>query len=389
MSNRCSKSTLMYKGGQIDLAKFTVWFEQAGKPIRIKDSTQLKDVDGEVEIKILPKDVKTESDYRLYPKNEMIIRVTSAERALGSEHLDIALSKEEEIARKDNIKKWSEKIVSENVTNPSSRDQARLRLEAVLAERVLHCGEDIILQHIRRNSNRASSLPSFIRSLELIPTMAERAGAPSPKGVKSRLDKISQHLKTLNPTPGAKPSVALRVDKHDPRSVHPHALARYMERVDNRVDLELLDLTKEMIRSRNTREKAEQSRQTLTKALIERGLTREYLNDVVDKISKSLADPHNKPTFSSTAPHIVGDQHDRAVLIHSIEGVMYEILVRAADSKKISNDLVTVTLQVISLWPVSKASQRDDVWVDKEIPEEYRNEWALKIQEKLIEVIRK
>ena len=388
MSNRCTKSTLAFKGGQVDLEKYSVWGFIDGKITKINDCLQLKNTVDDIEVDILPHEIKTIEQYKNYPNDKKVKRVTNRKRALGSNHLDTPLGEEEINERKMLIESWSEAIVNKTVTNHSSRGMVKENLIKVLTERFLHCGTDLTLKHLKENTHKATSLPALIRSIEMIPTLAERAGAPSPKGVRSRLDRISQHLQALGPVDGEKPKVTLKIDINDPRSVHPHALARYMERVDDRVDEDIILLTKGLIRSRNSREESAKARSALVHALGARGIDNKYINEVVHKISLSLADPHNKPTFSTSRPHIVGNQHDRAVLIQNIEGVDYEILVRASDSKKLSTDSTVVTLEVITLWPISQISQRKDVWIDDTVPLEYRNEWSLKLQEKLIELAR-
>jgi hypothetical protein len=387
MSTRCTKSTLMYKGGQVDLATHAVWARTPQGPHRIKDAHALRRFDGDVEILVVPlvagtdAPQPTDAEFSAVPDGWMRRR-TSVRRAIGSGHLDKPLTDAEKSERSELVHRTAKKMTAA-VTNPTSRARAIAELQSELSDLFLTHGTDRVTEQIRAAEPGANPV-SVLRAIRSMPSLADDAGAPAAAFGVSHPPRPTAALAALQPAAGKTPALPVVVDASAPRSVHPHAAARWMQRIDGTIDAGLIDAARDVLRSRTSRTERQAATERLTTLLAEKGMGASYLAHTRRAIATALTTAAGAaPVFSDRRVHDYGGENDRALLRVTVAGQLLEFMVRA-DSVRRNQAGGSVALEVISVWPVAATLASADPWVDPAVPGEMREQWAIAAQELLI-----
>lgn len=387
MSTRCTKSTLMYKGGQVDLATHAVWARTPQGTQRIKDAHSLRRFDGEVEIMIMPivpgTEVRqpTDAEFSTLPDG-WLRRRTSVRRAIGSGHLDKPLTDAEKSERSELVQRTAKKMTA-SVANPASRARAIAELQSELSDLFLTHGTDRVTEQIRA-AGPGSNPASVLRAITAMPSLADEAGAPAAAFGVSHPPRPTAALAALQASAGKSPAIPVVVDAAAPRAVHPHAAARWMQRVDGTIDAGVIEASRDVLRSRTSPAEKSAATERLAALLSEKGMDASYLSHTRRAIAAALTTAAGaSPVFSDRRVHDYGGENDRALLRVTVAGQMLEFMVRA-DSIRRGQAGGSVTLEVISVWPVATTLAAVDPWIDPTVPTEMREQWALAVQELLI-----
>jgi len=392
---RCTRSTLMYRGGQINLATHVVWVSTPHGAVRINDALKLSRFDGEVTILIAP--LTDESALAqpsavnfTNPPTGWLSRRTSYQRATGSGHMDLPLTPTERAERINQVQKSANRLAS-SARDPKRRAELAAGFAYKLTDLFTTHGTDRINDALSDLASTCDSPQAVMRALRELPSLADLAGAPASVVGPAHPPRATAALVALQPVPGNHPAPNITVEFSDPRSIHPHALARWLERVEGRIDPELIDATRSLLTSRSSRAAAQAASEKLDIMLAERGLNATFLKDVRLKIVEALSDgprrTEPRPVFSQRRVHDYGGENDRALLSVSHIGTTLEFTVRARSTNRSPAGKITVALEVISMWPVATALEHPDPWVDKSIAPEYQEQWSLALQERLISAI--
>lgn len=387
MTTRCTRATLMYKGGQIDLATHAVWARTPQGPQRIKDALALRRFDGDVEILVTARQPGIEParpDDSMFSEvpDGWIRRRTSYRRATGSGHLDKPLTDAERLERNELIQRTAKKLTA-SMTNGAARARVIADVQSELADLYLTHGTDRITEHLR-SLDSTPNPSAVLRALRELPSLADEAGAPAAAFGVTHPSRPSPALVALQPSPGRSPARPVVIEASSAASVHPHAAARWMERVDGTVDAALVDAARDILRHRSSRAAAHAAALQLSTLLTERGLDAGYLAETRRRIAAALSTTAGaSPVFSDRRVHDYGGSNDRALLRADVGGEMFEFLVRArAVRPAVAGG--AVVLEVISMWPVASALTTLDPWTDATVAAEHREHWSLAVQEQLI-----
>ena len=396
---RCTRSTLMYKGGQADFSTHAVWALVGTRVLRITDAVAVRRIsasDVTVIINPLNETTATAPSAESFTASSLpegwLKRITSADRVLGSGHLDTPIGESEKKERSNLIKKTANRLAFAALKDPSRRTELAATISRDLGQLFLTRGTDAVNAHIAANSDLAPL--ALIRSLMEQPSLADLAGAPSSSTVRSTQIRPTEALAAIDPIAGNVPARHVVVQPSDPRSVHPHAVARWLQRVAGVIDDELVDATRTLLKSSASRAAAQEASAHLNRLLTERGINADTIKAARLAISQALSDPMSRalddparPVFSDRRAHGLAAENDRALLRANVAGTQIEFSVRAASLGRSHAGREVVTLEVITMWEVAPSLLRADPWVDESIPAEHRERWAAATQDRLISII--
>lgn len=372
MTERCTRGSIMCKGGMIDLHERSAWvlIGSSGhkQARRVTDATLLQHL-GSDDITIIdaPMGITVEETYfnaDILPEG-VRRRVTSAARSMGTDHLDRPLGKEETIARSKIITKTLNRITQTSGGGDSRRKEMIERYGRELDFLMTTRGADDICSAVNSIlfENPKITPAAVMRSLSTLPTMSDRLGVVSKTAsfTSSGRDiapaRPTRALAALGFTSGAVPAALITADLSDPRSISSHAALRFLERIEGVITPEVVEASRNVLRATHTRVGVEEARRRLTEVTAAVGLDIDRLNRARSVIASLVSDPKGstldspgRPVIGGRPSHNPGAESDRVILAVEYEGRHLEMIVRATRVTTENGKSPRVAVEVITLW---------------------------------------
>lgn len=397
---RCTTRSLMCKGAQVNLLTHTVWAltQRQGRPfaVRVTDALAVRQLGaGDISVVAVPRECEESPQLSWFEGSELPSGarrlVTSAARAVGADHLDRPLTNEETRERVAQLRKLSNRVAASFGGGTEERQRRAERLRGELDELALTRGLlDVDAACTRLIANKQVTSPAaLLNALRQLPTMAAQVGADDSDRSTLRAaasavpsahlpSTASKVLAAVGVAAGSAPLAALRVELSDPRSVSRHAVLRFLERVEHRVDVGIVDAARELTRARAERLDVRSAQEDLRRLVQRAGITEAELRRVRGVIASLLTDTPGRSLDDPSRPVIVGwpastgAVSENVVFSVAYEGRNLEIIARAS---RASGNPPQVALEVITLWEPSTVLESTLKWEDPSVPAELAEKW--------------
>jgi hypothetical protein len=396
----------MYRGGMIMLNTHAVWVlvgnGSAEKVLQITDATFLARF-GSSDVTILETPLGFVPDIEMFKSRELPPQIrrltTSAPRSLGSEHLDRPLGRDEMIARGKLVTKTINRITHCSGGGSERRSEMINKFGRQLNELMTTCGSDEIVARVVTilAENPSITPAAAMRALEVTPTMNQRLGifeSLEGSGGGAAPARPSRALAALGFTAGARPGAFLHAELSDPRSVAPHAILRFLERIEGRISPEMVDASRQILRAKHSGVGVEEARRRLTALKTTKGLDSEAIQQARQKLTELVSDAADAQLSDRDRPVIAGRptanlaaEADRVILSLNYEGRRLEILVRAARVICEPGRPANVAVEILTLWEPATVLASKLLWSDPSVPDALAEEWNRATEHELYSAI--
>jgi hypothetical protein len=378
----------------VELSKRAAWVSvgqgPTAKVLQITDATFLARF-GSADVVILDTPLDFVPDASMFRSSDLPAdirrRVTSAARSVGADHLDRPLGRDEMIARDKLVTKTLNRIAHATGGGSERRAEIIRKFGQQLNELMTTRGSDDIVDTVASilSENPSITPAAMIRALELVPTMNQRLGVHEPMRTTGRdvtPARPTRALAALGFTAGARPGALLHAELSDPRSVSPHAILRFLERVEGRISPELIDATRQILRAKHTGVGVDEARRRLTTLRTAEGLDQEAIHRareviaslVTDAADAALSDP-NRPVIAGRPTANLAAEADRVILSVGYEGRTLEMLVRAVRVATEPGRAPRVAVEIVTMWEPATVLASKVRWNDPSVPDSLVDDW--------------
>lgn len=330
MTERCTRTAVMCRGGQIEFATDAVYARLTdamrqrvdaallaqittadGNLVEIRDALAIRHLAPEGDITLLA--VKRDAGGAATPPAPELFdaktlptgvrrRVTDRHRATGAGHLDRPRSPAEVTQRDADVLKSLNRIGSNLVRGGAdARRHAVERYRVMLHDVYERVGaldvEDFITTTLANRS--VTSAPKMFALLDALPSMAARVGAPEAGRTTGRF--AGDTVERLRPIVGRPPARRLACNPYKQGAVSRHATLRFLERFDGRLSAEHVALARAVITATHP-DAEDEAFATLQQALADAGFDSGRLDKVRTFIASRLHDPADRSLDDPARP---------------------------------------------------------------------------------------